>query len=71
MLEGEVAGEDRSEAAQAVTSTMVSPERTMTEPSACLARRPVSIDNVCRPTEMLRVCIVCLSLRSWKPGVRR
>ena len=45
-------------AAQAVTSTMVSPERTMTAPSACLARRPVSIDRVCLPTVMLRVCIV-------------
>src|SRR5262245_43820482 len=45
-------------AAHAVTSTMVSPERTMTEPSACLARRPVSIDRACLPMLMLRVCIV-------------
>ena len=29
-------------AAQAVTRTMVSPERTTTAPSACLASRPVS-----------------------------
>ncbi len=50
-------------AAQAVTSTIVSPERTTTAPSACLAIRPVSIENVCRPMVMLRVCMWCLSLR--------
>ena len=33
-------------AAQAVTSTMVSPERTTTAPSACFASRPVSIEMV-------------------------
>ena len=31
---------------QAVTSTIVSPMRTMTEPSACLASLPVSMDRV-------------------------
>ena len=30
---------------QAVTMTMVSPQRTMTAPSACLASLPVSIDK--------------------------
>ena len=50
-------------AAQAVTSTIVSPERTTTAPSACLASRPVSIDMVCRPMVMLRVCMCrCLSV---------
>jgi hypothetical protein len=44
-------------AAQAVTRTIVSPERTTTAPSACLARRPVSIEMVCVPTEMFRVCM--------------
>ena len=44
-------------AAQAVTRTMVSPERTTTEPSACLASRPVSIEIVVPPTEISRVCM--------------
>ena len=44
-------------AAQAVTRTIVSPERTTTAPSACLASRPVSIESVCRPMVMLRVCM--------------
>src|SRR5688500_5026739 len=53
-------------AMQAVTRTMVSPERTTTEPSACLASRPVSIEIFCRPTEISRVCIsvfLCLRVR--------
>ena len=37
------------EAWQAVTSTIVSPMRTTTEPSACLASLPVSMDRVCWP----------------------
>ncbi len=39
---------------QAVTITIVSPERTMTAPSACLASLPVSIDTVRVPTGMSR-----------------
>src|SRR4030095_15212199 len=42
---------------QAVTRTMVSPDRTITAPSACLARRPVSIESVCLPAEISRVCM--------------
>ena len=39
---------------QAVTMTIVSPERTMTAPSACLASLPVSIEIVRAPTVMSR-----------------
>ncbi len=46
-------------AAHAVTRTIVSPERTTTAPSACLASRPVSIEMVWLPTVMFRVCM-CL-----------
>src|SRR5262245_13083609 len=57
-------------AAQAVTSTMVSPARTITEPSACFASRPVSIDSdLFWPKVMLRVCIV-LSLILAMPVLR-
>ena len=34
---------------QAVTSTIVSPMRTTTPPSDCLASRPVSMERVCCP----------------------
>ncbi len=40
---------------QAVTITIVSPERTTTAPSACLASLPVSIDTVRVPTVMSRL----------------
>ena len=46
-------------AAQAVTRTIVSPERTTTAPSACLASRPVSIERVCVPTEMFVYACAC------------
>ena len=36
---------------------LVSPDLTMTDPSACLASRPVSIERVCLPTEICRVCM--------------
>src|SRR5262249_49420556 len=39
---------------QAVTMTMVSPERTMTAPSACLANLPVSIESVRAPSVISR-----------------
>src|SRR5678815_4657817 len=39
---------------QAVTITIVSPERTMTAPSACLASLPVSIETVRRPIVISR-----------------
>ena len=51
------------EAWHAVTRTIVSPMRTMTEPSACLARRPVSIDRVWEPRDRSRLCI--LSCAFW------
>src|SRR6476620_5981002 len=54
-------------AAWAVTRTMVSPERTTTAPSACLARRPVSIDSVCRPIVMLRVCMCASFAEEGRP----
>src|SRR3954453_23373655 len=44
-------------AAQALTRTTASPERTRTEPSACLAIRPVSMEIFRPPTEMSRVCM--------------
>src|SRR6185436_16426918 len=44
-------------AVQAVTRTKVSPDRTITAPSACLAKRPVSIEMVRLPTEISRVCM--------------
>ena len=43
---------------QAVTITIVSPERTMTLPSACLASFPVSIDSVRLPSVTSRVGMV-------------
>ena len=49
-------------ARQAVTSTTVSPERTMTEPSACLASLPVSNLIESWPTETSRVVIDRTSL---------
>jgi hypothetical protein len=42
---------------QAVTSTMVSPIRTITEPSACLAHLPVSIVSERPPSEISLLCI--------------
>src|SRR5579862_4972205 len=42
----------------AVTITMVSPERTITEPSACLASLPVSMLIVRAPMVMSRRCAV-------------
>ena len=38
---------------QTVTSTIVSPSRTMTAPSACLASLPVSMDRVCEPIDKI------------------
>src|SRR6266542_4053632 len=58
-------------AVQAVTRTIVSPDRTMTDPSACLARRPVSIEMVCPPTEISRVCMsvfLSMSCASFQKG---
>src|SRR4029453_18059859 len=49
----------------AVTSTMVSPDRTITAPSACLASLPVSIETVRDPPEMSRRGVVGI-----KAGVR-
>ena len=49
-------------AVQAVTRTIVSPDRTMTEPSACLARRPVSIEMVLPAYGNFTCMHVCLSI---------
>src|SRR4029079_2490167 len=42
----------------AVTMTIVSPERTMTAPSACLASLPVSMEIERWPSEIVRRCAV-------------
>ena len=42
---------------QAVTSTIVSPIRTITEPCACLAHLPVSIVRERPPNEISLLCI--------------
>src|SRR6476659_3419203 len=49
---------------QAVTSTIVSPERTMTEPSACFASLPVSMESERDPTRISRLCrfTLCIAL---------
>src|SRR5260221_6052729 len=59
-------------AAQALTRTTASPERTTTAPSACLAIRPVSMEIVRPPTEMSRVCIVTVFRNELRqlPGAR-
>src|SRR5262245_16520728 len=51
-------------AAQAVTRTTVSPERTRTEPSACFAKRPVSMEIDRPPIEMFLVCMSVASRQS-------
>src|SRR4030095_11248648 len=50
-------------ARHAVTSTTVSPDRTMTEPSACLASLPVSSVIVRAPIWVWRFCKLTLCIR--------
>jgi hypothetical protein len=60
-------------AREAATSTIVSPERTITEPCACLASLPVSIEMVREPTRTSRRCrfhIVHIDTLGWS-GIQR
>src|SRR5687768_7812646 len=45
---------------------MVSPERTITEPSACFASLPVSMDSVREPIRISRLCrfTLCIEVAS-------
>src|SRR5690349_24446678 len=56
---------------QAVTSTMVSPERTMTAPSACLASLPVSMEIERDPTRISRLCRFTLCIALVEPSFAR
>src|SRR5215216_3719385 len=48
---------------------MVSPMRTITAPSACLARRPVSIERVWEPRDRSRLCITGLRFGWMRPDL--